>query len=188
MHFIYFIRFRKYLLISIWKNLLEISLTGRNSSLELKKNKRIIIIIVFLLGVFITNGCYSRFKCNQIMELLGTALADQDISIMDALFDQESIMERAVGNYDRTYSRQRGVIEEIWNTSNYQVASYTYDLFGMSYQYWLFSSFTYTFEMTIIDSEETEYDICSMLYICRESLFDYKIERIGAVVTKHYNP
>lgn len=192
MHFICFIRFRKYLLVSIWKNLLEISLTGRNSSLELKIKKRYIIIGIFIvililiLSIIIKKYKYNENlwyeKWNQTMELLGEALINQDIELMDELFDPECTIY-TTGREDSKYSYEREVIEEAWNTNDFMITSYKYGTLG-----WSSGSAICTFEIEIVDANGDEYEWNASLHLNRKGSYDNMnciITQITSHIYKH---
>lgn len=118
------------------------------------------------------------------MEMLGSALINQDIDMMDELFAQECSIRTNDGKYS-TYSAQRSIIEEMWNTYDYQSTSYNYRLLGFGFEYFLSFSIQYTFEMRIVDSNGDKYRLDMVLVITRKNISDSAITYASANVYKN---
>lgn len=102
------------------------------------KKKHIIMgtgIFILLSILHLLNGFYWRAKCNQTIELFGTAIINRDIDLLDTLVDWDCDMGTTEGK-ERRYHYQRGVIAEIWETKEYTITLYHYKFFGTPYDFW----------------------------------------------------
>ncbi len=135
-----------------------------------KKYTLIGISILILLSIlYILNGFYWRAKCNQTMELFGSAMINRDIDLLDALMDQECEMFTTEGKV-RQYQYQRDVIAEIWGTKEYTVTLYHYDYIESPYVFWnlrLGSSILGVCELRIVDAGGKEYQLVVTVSIRR---------------------
>lgn len=118
------------------------------------------------------------------MKLLGEALINKDIELMDELFDWECVMF-PVGGGERKYSYQRDVIKEIWNTKNFQITSYDYTIMSLGIQHFLHPTWQCFFEMRIIDSYGNEYILTSLVNIRIENFYDFKIIHSNTRLTEN---
>ena len=128
-----------------------------------------ISIFILLSILYILNGFYWRAKCDQTMELFGTALINRDLDLLDTLIDRECDMDPVEGK-ERQYHYQRGVIAEIWASKDYIVTLYHYDYIGNPYAFWnirLGSRILGVCELKIIDADGKEYQLCATLIISR---------------------
>lgn len=151
----------------------------------MKLNKCYIIIGLIIIPhlIFVFWGYNWLLKCNHTMDMLGSALSSQNIILMDELFSPDCSVITTEGR-TRKYSYQRGVIEKIWNKSDYQVISYDYDQLGFYIEYWLAPTIQYTFEMRILDSEGNEYELSSILIIHKKFFFECEIISINSGVNR----
>ena len=146
--------------------------------------KRYIIIglsIFILLSIlYILNGFYWRAKCDQTMELFGTALINRDLDLLDTLIDRECEMDPVEGK-GRQYHYQRGVIAEIWETKEYTITLYQFKYFEKPYDFWnFFQEFQIggLCEFRIVDAGGEEYWLLITMIIDRNE--DGKIIRTTA--------
>lgn len=140
---------------------------------RIKKRYIIIGISIFALLIIlnIIIGFYWRAKCDQTMELFGTALINRDLDLLDTLIDRECDMGPAEGLVrQRQYHYQRGVIAEIWETKEYTINLYHYEYIGSPYAFWsirLGSSILVACEFRIIDISGKEYRLLVTMIINR---------------------
>ena len=135
--------------------------------------KRYIIIglsiFVLLSILYILNGFYWRAKCDQTMELFGTALINRDLDLLDTLIDRECDMSTTEGK-GRQYHYQRGIIAEIWETKEYTITFYHYDYIASPYEFWKIRMDPWILgvcKLKIIDTDGTEYQLCVTLILSR---------------------
>ena len=138
---------------------------------RIKKKYTLIGISIFILLsiLYILNGFYWRAKCNQTMELFGSALINRDLDLLDTLFDQECEMIPIEGR-ERQYQYQRGVIAEIWETNKYTVTLYHYDYIEGPYDFWnIFrgSPIVGVCELRIVDVSGEDYRLLVIMTISR---------------------
>ena len=144
----------------------------KNGTLDRIKKRYIIIglsIFVFLSILYILNGFYWRAKCDQTMELFGTALINRDLDLLDTLFERECDMITTEGR-GRKYYYQRGVIAENWEKREYQVTLYHYDYIERPQDFWSFfrsSKIGGVCELRIIDAYGEEYRLSVIMTISR---------------------
>ena len=121
-------------------------------------NRNKYFYFLFILNILI--GVYWRAKCDQTMELFGTALINRDLDLLDTLFDRDCDMSSAEGVVrQRQYHYQRGVIAEIWSTKEYTVTLYHYDYIKSPYSFWNIRLDSWTLglcELRIVDAEGKE--------------------------------
>lgn len=140
-----------------------------------------VMIIVFFIGLSIINKYYWRVKCEQTMELFGTALINKDIELMDELLAQDCSMFTTEGR-ERKYYYQRGVIEEIWKTTDFEFTSYNFAPLGWSSKS---LSALYSIEMRVLDANKDEYSVIITVTISRENIFDAVITHTNCGYTKN---
>lgn len=126
-------------------------------------------IFILLSILYILSGFYWRAKCDQTMELFGTALINRDLDLLDTLIDRECEMDPVEGK-GRQYHYQRGVIAEIWDSKDYIVTLYNYDYIENPYVFWnirLGSTILGVCELRIVDVDGKEYRLCITMIISR---------------------
>lgn len=145
----------------------------------------IMLIIIFIIILFIhirnneINEYYWYEKWNRTMELLGEAMVEQDIELLDELFNPDC----EVISYDdrvRKYTGWREVMKEAWDSDDFNIISYYYDDLG-----WNKRTALCTFEIDIIDTDGNEYEWTAVITLARDGSFedmDCNITRISSFV------
>ena len=149
---------------------------------RIKKQYVLIGISIFILLsiLYILNGFYWRAKCNQTMELFGTAMINRDLDLLDTLIDQECEMCPTEGK-DRQYQYQRNVIAKIWETKEYTITLYHYKYIEKPHDFWSIFEGTQIggiCELRIVDAGGVEYWLLITMIINRHD--DGKIIRTTA--------
>ena len=128
-----------------------------------------ISIFILLAILYILNGFYWRAKCDQTMELFGTALINRDLDLLDVLIDRDCDMI-STEDKDRKYYYQRGVIAEIWETEEYIVTLFHYEYIEKPFDFWnIFrgSKIVGVCELRILDTDGDAYRLCVIMTISR---------------------
>ena len=164
--------------------------------MELKKNKRLIKIIISALALgiiallFISGICF-RVKWEWIAEQFVVAVSTRDINLLDELIDPDCEMY-TTDNKNRVYSHyQRGVIENLWSEETYTVTSYNPHLcrdriLDPIIFFWLTNEVCFMVEMTVADMDGKEYDLSFFLIINKIGLFDARIVSSRAHLYTYY--
>lgn len=144
--------------------------------MKLKKfhiNIEIIISFFFMVFaiIYTINGFYWRIKCNQTMELLGLAIINRDLEMIDQLFDVDCLLISENGS-EIKYNYQRSVIEDFLEKTSFTVVSYNYEILNWGS---LSQSAQYNLEFIIDDANGHESILSASLMLDRKSCFDCKI-------------
>ena len=114
---------------------------------------------------------------NQTMDLLGEALINQDIELMDELFDPDCEFVK-IDYTESTYSSERENIGEIWDTSDFEITNYYYVSIHPS-QNIIFNYANFLFSVMIKDANGNRYKQSAFLQIHRNDRFSCSITSIN---------
>lgn len=147
------------------------------------RNQLIIYGAVAFVIFFLLRGFDFLLDCHRIIEKLATALNDQDIEIMDQIFDSECEVW-ALDGKRRRYSIQRGYILENWETAGYEITSYDYDMFGWGtlglIEHWISSTASYIVIMQLVDDQGNNYELDIIMDINKRPFSTPKITSANA--------
>lgn len=142
------------------------------------RNQLIIYGAIALAIFFLLRGFDFLLDCHRIIDQLATALNDQNIEIMDQIFDSGCEVW-ALDGKRRRYSSQRGYILENWETVDYEITSYDYDMFGWGtlglIEHWISSTASYIITMQLVDDQGNNYELHIIMHINKRPFSTPKI-------------